>query len=167
MKKILLFIAFLPPVIFATGWTKQLEEADALLGETESYYTYIYQPEEKGAFVFRSDMPDQFFLFGLYMFDTFYDNGVTYCNVRVGLYNKENRLLDHFDMCLGVKNNEYTTIGTFNVGVMFQPVGQKKNTRKIFKHLHGSDGYVRFVANTYSHGRFELKVEPIDKNLDE
>ena len=161
MKKLLLFIALIPAVLFAGEWNKQFFEADELLGNTTSYYQYEFQ-EGEYAFVFRTDKPDQFYIVGP-QFDTFYDRGRSYCNVKVGLYDGNGKLVDSFDMCLGARNNLFTVVGTFDCDIMSQPVGQQKKTRKIFNHLRGSNGYVRIVTNTYAHGRYDLRVYPIEK----
>jgi len=113
------------------------------------------------AFIIRTNKADQFSLLSPYVLDCFSDRGRTFCKVRVGLYDGAGNLVESFKMFLGVKNNQYTVIGTFDCDFMSQPVGQQKNTRKIIKHLRGTDGYVRFVADTYSHGIFDLRVPPM------
>ena len=160
MKKILLFFALIPVALFAGEWSKQFVEADELLGNTSSYYQYVFQDGEN-AFIFRTDKTDQFSLASQYVLDTFYDRGRTYCKVRVGLYNENGKMVDSFDMVLDVKNNQATVVGTFDCSVMSQPVGQQKKTRKIFTHLHGSEGYVRIIADTNSHGLYDLRVTPL------
>lgn len=161
MKKTLLFLVMFPTFLFAGEWNKLFVEADELLGNTTSYYNYTFHDGDN-AFVFRSDKADQFYILSQYVFDTFYDRGRTFCKVRVGLYDDEGKMVESFNMLLGVKNNQCTSIGTFDCDFMSQPTGQQKNTRKIFKHLRESDGYVRFVANTYSHGLYDLRVQSIN-----
>lgn len=160
MKKLLLFFALFPVTLFAGEWSKQFVEADELLGNTTSYYQYAYQDGEN-AFIFRTDKSDQFSIVSRYVFDTFNDRGRTYCKVRVGLYDGSGKMVESFDMVLDVKNNQFTVIGTFDCDFMSQPVGQQKKTRKIFAHLRGSEGYVRFVADSYSHGLYDLRIPPM------
>lgn len=160
MKKLLLSLAFIPVTLFAGEWSKQFVEADELLGNTDSYYQYVYQDGEN-AFMFRTDKSDQFSIVSQHVLNTFYDRGRTYCKVRVGLYDGNGKITDSFDMVLEVKNNQFTVVGTFDCDVMSQPVGQQKKTRKIFAHLRGLEGYVRFVADSYSHGLYDLRIPPI------
>lgn len=160
MKKFLLFFALLPVALFAGEWSKQFVEADELLGNTTSYYRYVFQ-EGEDAFVFRTDKPDQFSVVSQYVLDTFYDRGRTFCKVRVGLYDGSGKMTESFDMFLDVKNNQSTVIGTFDCDFMSQPTGQQKKTRKIFAHLRGSEGYVRIVADSYSHGLYDIRVTPL------
>ena len=164
MKKFLLFIMFIPSLVFAGGWTKTFVPADELLGETLSYHRYVYQDGE-AAFVFRTDKSNQFSIHSPYVLDckTYggYSGYRTGCMFKVGLYDGEGQMLDSFEMFLGEWNNQCTVVGTFDCDVMSQPVGQQKKAKKIFNHLKSSDGYVRFVTNSYSHGRFDLRVYPI------
>ena len=160
MKKLLLFLALIPVTLFAGEWSTQFVEADELLGNKNSYYQNVFQDEEN-AFLFRTDKADQFSLVSQYVLNTFYDRGRTYCKVRVGLYDGNGKMTDSFDMVLDVKNNQFTLVGTFDCDVMSQPVGQQKKARKIFAHLRGTEGYVRFVADTHSHGRYDLRVLPL------
>lgn len=161
MKKLLFFFALIPVALFAGEWSKQFVEADELLGNTTSYFNYIYQEGDK-AFVFRTDKPDQFNIISPDVLDCQSDHGRTYSKVRVGLYDENNKLIDSFDMSLGVKNNQFTIVGTFDCDFMSQPMYQQKNTRKIFSHLRGSKGYVRIVADTYSHGLYDLRIPPMN-----
>ena len=159
MKKILLILALLPVTLFAGEWSKEFVEADELVGNP-SYYMYVYQDGEN-SFVFRTDQQDQFYIISPNVFDTFYDRGRTFCKVRVGLYDESGKMLESFDMLLGARNNLNPIIGTFDCDFMSQPVGQQKKARKIFSFLRGSGGCVRFVADTYSHGRYDLRVIPL------
>ena len=123
MKKNLLFFALFPVTLFAGEWSKQFVEADELLGNTTSYYKYVFQ-EGEDAFVFRTDKADQFYILSPNVLDCHNYSGRVGCMVKVG---------------------------------------QQKKTRKIFKHLRGSDGYVRIVVDSYSHGLYDLRVTPCDK----
>lgn len=162
MKKNLLFFALFPVTLFAGEWSKQFVEADELLGNTTSYYKYVFQ-EGEDAFVFRTDKADQFYILSPNVLDCHNYSGRVGCMVKVGLYDGNGKMIESFDMFLGEKNNQCTAIGTFECGFMSQPVGQQKKTRKIFKHLRGSDGYVRIVVDSYSHGLYDLRVTPCDK----
>lgn len=160
MKNFLLFLALVPVALFAGEWSKQFVEADELLGNTTSYYKYVYQDGEK-AFVFRTDKADQFYILSPNVLDCHNYSGRVGCIVKVGLYDGNGKMVDSFDMFLGEWNNQCTAIGTFDCDFMSQPVGQQKKTRKIFKHLRGSDGYVRIVVDSYSHGLYDLRVTPL------
>ena len=158
MKKILLFTLLIPSFLFAGEWTKDVVLPDELLGVTNSYtkYTYI---DGGNTFVFRSDIPDQFYITSPYVLDCQTYGGSRIClKVRIGLYDGEGRMIEKFEMYLEEKNNQCTAVGTFDCDFMSQPVGQRKNTRKILSHLKRSDGFVRIIADSYSHGLYDLRV---------
>ena len=160
MKKILLLAILLPVYLFAGEWTKTTVEPDELLGVTESYIKYVYSDGEK-SFVFRTDKADHFYIVSPYVLDCHNYSGRVGCIVKVGLYNGEGKMLDSFEMFLGEKNNQCTAIGTFECDFMSQPTGQQKKVRKIFKHLHGNDGHVRIVADSYSQGLYDIRIPPV------
>lgn len=159
-KTFVLLFAIIPVVLFAGEWSKQFVEADELLGNTTSYYKYAYQDDEK-AFVFRTDKSDQFYIISPYVLDCHNYSGRVGCIVKIGLYDSTGHMVESFEMFLGEMNNQCTAIGTFDCDIMSQPTGQQKKTRKIFKHLRGSDGYVRIVVDSYSHGLYDLRIPPM------
>ena len=160
MKKILLFISMIPAYLFAGVWTKTVTEADELLGNTQAYITYAYH-NGGNAFSFRTDRMDQFRIISEYVLDIRFDGHRNSCRVKVGLYDEDGKLTENFDMYLCEWNNQGTVVGTFDLGVMSNPVGQANKVKKIFRHLKGQGGYVRIVTDTYSHGRFDLRIPPV------
>ena len=160
MKKILLFALLIPSCLFAGDWSKTTVEPDELLGVTQSYIKYSYIDGDM-SFVFRTDKADHFYITSPHVLDCHNYNGLVGCIVKVGLYDEQGKMLESFEMFLGEKNNQCTAIGTFECDIMSQPVGQQKKARKIFKHLHGNGGYVRIIADSYSHGLYDLRVPPV------
>lgn len=77
------------------------------------------------------------------------------------MYDSNGHMIESFEMFLGEWDNQCMAIGTFDCDIMSQPVGQQKKTRKIFKHLRGTDGYVRIVVDTFSHGLYDLRITPL------
>ena len=162
MRKILIFVLLLPTFLYAGEWNKTSVEPDELLGTTHSFIQYVYYDGDN-SFVFRTDKMDQFYITSEHVFDCHSYSGRVGCIVKVGLYDSDGKMIENFEMFLGERNNQYTAIGTFDCDAMSQPVGQQKKVRKIFKHLRAEGGYVRIVAESYSHGLYDLRVPPVNK----
>ena len=46
---------------------------------------------------------------------------------------------------------------TRNAGIMFNPVGQAKKVKKMYKHLH-TTGYLRIVAPRHEASDYDIKI---------
>ena len=163
MKRFFLFFfafGLLALNTFAVGkWRTELTKADILLGWDADFVNYIYE-DSIGYFVCRSDQTDQFFIISREMFDTEVQAGRIGALVRVGIYDDYGKLLDHFDMWLGKKNNRGTKLGTYNLGYMNNPTGQDTKVRKVMQTLSSPGGYMRFVCYTVDDQRFDFRVYP-------
>lgn len=165
MKKIILSLVFAMVSIISFGqvWTSTNYEADELTN-TEAYTAYTYS-SEVGHFIYWSNKPDQFRIISnsaIFNYNSGYSKYAGhYCgfNIMVGLYDKNDNLIDKFTMWLDCPSSDgKPTFGeTRNMGKMFNPVGQAKKCKKIFSHLK-TTGYVRIVADLYGTGKFDMKI---------
>lgn len=152
MKYLLTLAALLLTLNASAQWTKFHKEADELKGTSE-HTTLQYN---SGNFVFSLLSDDQFAIKteeGI--FDYEYVNGVTGCQVIVGLYKEDGTLQEKFKIWLD--KNTSSILRTRNAGIMFNPVGQAKKVKKMRKHLH-TTGYLRIVAPRHEASDYDIKI---------
>ena len=125
-----------------------------MVNDGVSYTSYEYTDENGFRFTCWDKYPDCYRLSYSHIFD-YYDNSVL---VRVGLYDINDNIIEHFEMYLFVKIGKGNVIDTSTGGPMVRPVGQNKKVAKIMNHLFQGQGYVRFVAPIYGGATFDLKV---------
>ena len=157
MKYLLTLAAMLLSITASAQWTKFHRDADELNGTSE--HTSLQY--NSGKFIFSLLADDQFAIKteeGI--FDYEYVNGVTGCQVLVGLYREDGTLLEKFKIWLD--KNTSTILRTRNAGTMFNPVGQAKKCKKLSKHLRTTTGYARIIAPRHEATDYDIKIPHID-----
>lgn len=165
MKKLMIIAALFTASVAASAqgvWEKAFTKGDELKGTKSSE---IHMCRDKDcAFICWSWKEYQFGLMTDQQFniESGYAQYVgTYAgiNILVGLYDKDDNMIEKFEMWLDkVDNAGNRLVRTRDQGSMMNPVGQKKKVKKIFEHLQKTDGYVRIVASRFQTTDFDLKM---------
>lgn len=146
----------------AQQWEVTKHEADDLKGTT-AYTSYMFSEPGVGSFVFWSNLDGQFRIVsdnGIFNYKVTSTKYATYRgeSIIVGLYDKDDKLIERIEMWLDCESDKPTFLETRNAGKMFNPIGQAKKVKKIMAHLNSGTGYLRFVAARYGKTDFDLKV---------